>query len=305
MIIWIAIAAVTAVVNLVVADLAGWLPRLAELIVRHAVCLLPTREQDRYEDEWLAELDALPGRGISAIVFAFRLFVSARGVGRELVGWRDASATSASEPQDGSTSALIRALSELETAQAETVRRLSIAVEFRDILAGGHIDRVGRFSRLLAEHMRMDTTFCERLSHAAPLHDVGKVAVPDAILLKPGPLTPEERAISETHAEEGHRLLRGSSSPILDMAATIALTHQEKWDGTGFPRGLTGQEIPVEGRIVAIADIFDALTSDRAYRDAFSAEEAVRMMREQRGHHFDPDLLDAFLDNVLGEAEVA
>ena len=115
-----------------------------------------------------------------------------------------------------------RALSELEVAQAVTVRRLSMAVEFRDEDTGQHIERIGRFSVLLAEHIGMDPEFCERIRHAAPLHDVGKVAIPDAILLKPGPLTPEERAIVETHAEEGYRLVRGSSSAILDMAATIA-----------------------------------------------------------------------------------
>jgi len=197
------------------------------------------------------------------------------------------------------TSELKRALSQLEIAQAETVQRLSMAVEFRDEDTGAHIERIGRFSVLLAEHIGMDAEFCERLRHAAPLHDVGKVAIPDAILLKPGPLTPEERAIVETHAEEGHRLVRGSSSSILDMAATIALSHQEKWDGSGYPRGLKGEAIPIEGRIVAVVDVFDALTSDRVYRKAFSIDEAVQMMREQRGRHFDPVLLDAFME-VLG-----
>jgi methanogenic corrinoid protein MtbC1 len=199
------------------------------------------------------------------------------------------------------TSELKRALSELEIAQAETVQRLSMAVEFRDEDTGAHIERIGRFSVLLAEQIGMDAQFCERLRHAAPLHDVGKVAIPDAILLKPGPLTPEERAIVETHAEEGHRLVRGSSSSILDMAATIALSHQEKWDGTGYPRGLKGEAIPIEGRIVAVADVFDALTSDRVYRKAFSVEEAIQMMLEQRGRHFDPVLLDAFME-VLGHS---
>jgi hypothetical protein len=202
---------------------------------------------------------------------------------------------------DSRSSELKRALSELEIAQAETVRRLSMAVEFRDEDTGAHIERIGRFSTLLAEHVGMDADFCATLTHAAPLHDVGKVAIPDAILLKPGKLTTEERAIVETHAEEGHRLLRGSSSSILDLAATIALSHHEKWDGSGYPRGVVGEAIPIEGRIVAVADVFDALTSDRVYRKAFTVEEAVEMMHEQRGQHFDPVLLDAFME-VLGRS---
>jgi HD-GYP domain-containing protein (c-di-GMP phosphodiesterase class II) len=197
---------------------------------------------------------------------------------------------------DDRSSELRRALTELEIAQAETVRRLSMAVEFRDEDTGAHIERIGRFSTLLSEQVGLDAERCELMSYAAPLHDVGKVAIPDAILLKPGSLTPEERAIVETHAEEGYRLLRGSSSSILDMAATIALSHHEKWDGSGYPRGLAGEEIPIEGRIVAIADVFDALTTDRVYRPAFTVERAVEMMREERARHFDPVLLDIFLD---------
>jgi HD-GYP domain-containing protein (c-di-GMP phosphodiesterase class II) len=199
------------------------------------------------------------------------------------------------------SSELRKALTELEIAQAETVRRLSMAVEFRDEDTGAHIERIGRFSTLLAEQIGMEEEFCARMMHAAPLHDVGKVAIPDAILLKPGKLTSQERAIVETHAEEGHRLLKGSSSAILDLAATIALSHHEKWDGSGYPRGVVGEAIPIEGRIVAIADVFDALTSDRVYRKAFAVEEAVAMMRAERGKHFDPVLLDAFLE-VLGSS---
>jgi HD-GYP domain-containing protein (c-di-GMP phosphodiesterase class II) len=194
------------------------------------------------------------------------------------------------------SSELGEVLTELEVAQAETVHRLSMAVEFRDEDTGAHIERIGRFSTMLAELIGMEQDYCRRLSHAAPLHDVGKVAIPDAILLKPGPLTPDERAIVETHAEEGHRLLRGSSSSILHLAATIALSHHEKWDGTGYPRGVAGEAIPIEGRIVAIADVFDALTSDRVYRKAFSLDQAVEMMMQQRGRHFDPVLLDAFME---------
>jgi hypothetical protein len=214
------------------------------------------------------------------------------------LGWRIGEHRRAALEQeiDSRSSELEQAFSELEIAQAETVQRLSMAVEFRDEDTGAHIERIGRFSTLLAEQVGMEPDFCATLSHAAPLHDVGKVAIPDAILLKPDQLTAEERAIVETHAEEGHRLLHGSSSSILDLAATIALSHHEKWDGSGYPRGVVGEAIPIEGRIVAVADVFDALTSDRVYRRAFTVEEAVEMMLEQRGHHFDPVLLDAFME---------
>jgi HD domain/B12 binding domain len=236
--------------------------------------------------------------GGAALVALGALLLSATFM---LLGWRfgEDRRTALQREVDERNEDLRRALSELEIAQAETVRRLSMAVEFRDEDTGAHIERIGRFSRLLAEHVGMSAEFCRRISHAAPLHDVGKVAIPDAILLKPGPLTVEERAIVQTHAEEGHRLLRGSSSSILDMAATIALSHHERWDGTGYPRGLTGEQIPIEGRIVAIADVFDALTSDRVYREAFPLEKATAMMREQSGIHFDPALLSAFME-VLG-----
>jgi HD-GYP domain-containing protein (c-di-GMP phosphodiesterase class II) len=215
-----------------------------------------------------------------------------------LLGWRagESRRVALRHEIDDRSGELQRALTELEIAQSETVRRLSMAVEFRDEDTGAHIERIGRFSTLLAEQVGLERELCDRLGYAAPLHDVGKVAIPDAILLKPGALTPEERSIVETHAEEGHRLLRGSSSSILDMAATIALSHHEKWDGSGYPRGLKGEQIPIEGRIVAVADVFDALTSDRVYRSAYSVEKAVEMMREQRGLHFDPVLLDAFLE---------
>jgi methanogenic corrinoid protein MtbC1 len=233
------------------------------------------------------------GASVIAVVCVVMLVCAA-----VLLGWRlgEDARTELEQEIEGRDSELKRALSELEIAQAETVRRLSMAVEFRDADTGAHIERIGRFSMLLAEQIGMDPDFCAKLRYAAPLHDVGKVAIPDAILLKPGPLTPQERAIVETHAEEGHRLVRGSSSSILDLAATIALSHQEKWDGSGYPRGLVGEEIPIEGRIVAVVDVFDALTSDRVYRKAFPVEEALRMMRRERGRHFDPVLFDAFME---------
>jgi methanogenic corrinoid protein MtbC1 len=248
---------------------------------------------------WLAlTLAASAGVAIAGATTLAAVCVLVLACAAALLGWfiGESRRVALGEEIEGRSLELERALTELEISQAETVRRLSMAVEFRDEDTGAHIERIGRFSTLLAEQIGMDAEFCERIGHAAPLHDVGKVAIPDSILLKPGPLTPQERAIVETHAEEGYRLVHGSSSAILEMAATIALSHQEKWDGTGYPRGLAGETIPIEGRIVAIADVFDALTSDRVYRKAFPVDEAVKIMREQRGRHFDPVLLDAFME---------
>jgi HD-GYP domain-containing protein (c-di-GMP phosphodiesterase class II)/GGDEF domain-containing protein len=190
---------------------------------------------------------------------------------------------------------LRRTVARLEAAQAETVRRLSKAVEFRDEETGAHAERIGRHSATLAEAAGLGRARCELIRMAAPLHDVGKVAIPDAILLKPAALSAAERLVIERHAAEGHGILSGSSSPVLELAATIALTHHERWDGSGYPRRLAGADIPVEGRIVAIADVFDALTTDRVYRPAFPHEVALDMMRAERGAHFDAELLDLFL----------
>ena len=168
-----------------------------------------------------------------------------------------------------------------------------MAVEFRDEATGAHIERIGRFSTLLAEQIGMDSDFCEKIGHAAPLHDVGKVAIPDRILLKPGKLTVAEFNVMKTHAEIGHRLLADSDTDLLRLAATIALAHHERWDGGGYPHAIAGEEIALEGRIAAVADVFDALTSDRIYRPAFPVGLAVDMMTAERGRQFQPELLDA------------
>jgi putative two-component system response regulator len=198
---------------------------------------------------------------------------------------------------------LQQAVAELDAAQIETVRRLSRAVEFRDHDTGVHIGRISAFAARTARRAGLDADRCALIERASPLHDVGKVAIPDSVLLKPGPLTAEERRVIETHAEIGHRLLMGSDSAVLQLAATIALTHHEHYDGDGYPRGLAGDSIPIEGRIVAIADVYDALTSDRVYRPAMTAEQALAIMRDGRGTHFDPALLDHFLAE-LNEADL-
>jgi putative two-component system response regulator len=199
------------------------------------------------------------------------------------------------------STALADTVASLRAARAETAERLSMAVEYRDDRTGAHIVRVGRLAVRLAEAAGMDEDFCADLAIAAPLHDVGKVAAPDAVLLKPGRLEPHERALIEAHPEVGFQLLADSSSSVLRMAARTAWTHHERMDGHGYPRGLRGDEIPVEGRIVAIVDVFDALTSDRHYRPAYSVEEAVRIMREDAGH-FDEELLRIFVEHVATDA---
>ena len=164
------------------------------------------------------------------------------------------------------------------------IRRLSAAAEFRDAGTGRHVERMSRYCALLGRALRLDEDRCELLRMASPLHDIGKIAISDGILNKPGPLTESERRSLEHHTEIGYRLLSGSRSELLEVAATIAFTHHEWFDGTGYPQGLAREVIPIEGRIASVADTFDALTSDRAFRPAFTVEAAFRLLEEERGH---------------------
>ena len=178
------------------------------------------------------------------------------------------------------------------------LERFCEAVGRRDLETGAHIRRIGALSAMLAELAGAAEEDVERIRAAAPMHDVGKVAVPDAILLKPGKLEPDERAVMERHAQMGHDILAGSNSALLNLAARIALTHHERFDGAGYPQGLRGEGIPLAGRLVAIADVFDALTTDRPYRGAMSLDEALEIMKAGRGTHFDPELFDIFMENL-------
>jgi cyclic di-GMP phosphodiesterase len=184
----------------------------------------------------------------------------------------------------------------VRAARTETIKRLAIAGEFRDEETGRHVMQMSRYCEILARAVGVDDELTESIREAGSLHDLGKIAIPDHILLKPGPLSPEERSVMETHAVIGHRMLSGSESPLLELGAEIALTHHEKLDGTGYPNGLIGESIPLSGRIAAIADVFDALTTDRVYRPAFPLSEAADMIKKDSGLHFDPDLLALFWD---------
>ena len=187
---------------------------------------------------------------------------------------------------------------ELQRSREETIHRLARAAEFHNHETGRHIERVSEYSALLAERVGLPPERVELIRLASPLHDLGKIAVSDRVLLKPGPLSADERALMERHAETGYRMLAESGNELLDLAATIAWTHHERVDGTGYPRGLAGDAIPLEGRITAIADVFDALTTQRVYRPALSLDETVRILRAGRGEHFDARLLDAFLASL-------
>lgn len=186
----------------------------------------------------------------------------------------------------------------IRTATEETIHRLAAAAELRDEETGWHIERVSRYSALIAERLGMDPERCERVRMAASMHDIGKIGVPDRILRKRGKLTSAEKEEIQRHAEVGHRILADSKAEVVELAATIALTHHERFDGGGYPRGLVGERIPLEGRMVAIADVFDALASDRPYRRALPLGEAFEVLRAESGLHFDPDVLDLFLGSL-------
>jgi putative two-component system response regulator len=184
---------------------------------------------------------------------------------------------------------------DLEGTRLEVIQRLGRAAEYRDNETGQHVLRMSHYSVRLAKELGMNDKECHLIQLASPMHDIGKIGIPDGILLKPGPLTADERKIMETHTTIGGEILGGGKSELIKMAETIAMTHQEKWDGTGYPKGLKKEEIPLVGQITAICDVFDAITSERPYKEEFPIEEALAFISSQSGKHFDPHLVKVFL----------
>lgn len=196
------------------------------------------------------------------------------------------------------TSELYATMTDLVKTRLRVIRQLGLAAEYRDNETGEHIIRMSRLCALLGELYGLDEYQCELLLTASPMHDVGKIGIPDHILRKPGKLNPEELEIMKRHAQIGADLLSGDDSELFVTARTIALTHHEKWNGGGYPHGLAGEEIPLEGRICAVADVFDALTSERPYKRAWSYEEATALLLSEKGEHFDPRLVTLFVENL-------
>lgn len=187
---------------------------------------------------------------------------------------------------------------ELRRTRLQIIQRLGRAAEYKDNETGMHVMRMSHYSQILAKASGMSDWQAEKLLNAAPMHDIGKIGIPDSIMLKPGKLTDEEFAIMKTHPQIGAEILGDDDSDLISLAKSVSLTHHEKWDGSGYPNGLAGEAIPIEGRIVALADVFDALTSKRPYKDAWPLEKALGFIQEQAGKHFDPALVTLFVENI-------
>ena len=202
--------------------------------------------------------------------------------------------------------AAFRAVPELHGHRTDNVEELQLLEQlartcvYRDRLGPGHTERVGWMAAVMAAELRLPAATVDAIRMCAPLHDLGKIAIPDDVLLKPGPLTPDERAIAEWHTTIGSLILSGSRFPLMRLAADIALTHHERWDGSGYPRGLEGSDIPIGGRIVAVADVYDALTHVRPYKAAWTVPQSVAEIVSRAGTYFDPMVVDALL-RVLGK----
>ena len=215
------------------------------------------------------------------------------GISIEITAEREAA-----KLRDELSAAQATAIDELRLSRQETIEGLTKAIELHDSSTGEHVDRMAAIAAFLAAGLGLDPDRVELLRAAAPMHDVGKIGIPAELLCKPGPLDAEERKAMELHTLLGHRIFAHFESELSRTAASIALTHHERFDGSGYPHGLVGEEIPLAGRITAVADVFDALLTDRSYRPALSLDDAIEVMSEGRGSQFDPLIVDALLDHL-------
>lgn len=193
---------------------------------------------------------------------------------------------------------LREALELVKSASLDTILRLSMAAEYKDEDTGEHTKRIGHFSATIAKKLGLPDDEVETILYAAPMHDIGKIGIPDAILLKPGKLDKDEWNIMQTHTTIGGKILADSNINFIQLAYTAAMSHHEKWDGKGYPQGISGKDIPIIGRIVAVVDVFDALLSKRPYKQPFTLEKTLAIINEGKGNHFDPEIVDIFLENI-------
>lgn len=189
-------------------------------------------------------------------------------------------------------------VNELKRTRLQIIQRLGRAAEYKDNETGMHVMRMSHYSKIISLAYGNSMKEADALFHAAPMHDIGKIGIPDSIMLKPGKLTSEEFSIMQKHPEIGAEILGESDSDLIELAKIVSMTHHEKWDGTGYPKQLKGENIPIEGRIVALADVFDALTSVRPYKEAWTVEKAVEFITSQKNKHFDPELVDLFVSKL-------
>lgn len=186
----------------------------------------------------------------------------------------------------------------IKKAHLETIYRLSVAAEYKDTDTGSHIKRMSRYSEIMARNLGYDSSYCELILYASPLHDIGKLGIPDAILTKPAKLSPEEWDMMKKHTTMGYEILKDSSEKIIKFAASIALTHHERYDGNGYPNRLAGENIPIEGRIVAIADVFDALSTKRPYKDPWPLDKILDTIKDEHNKQFDGRIVDTFFSSL-------
>ncbi len=201
---------------------------------------------------------------------------------------------------DQANNDLKEAYNELQVAYLDTINRLVLAAEYKDEDTADHITRMSRYSALLADKIGLEDTHIYFIRYASPMHDIGKIGIPDRILFKKGKLSREEFEVMKKHTVIGAKILEKPNAKVLKYAHEIAISHHEKWNGKGYPQGLSGNDIPVSGRIVGLVDVFDALTSMRPYKDPYPVDVALDILKKERGEHFDPEIIDAFFENLDG-----
>ncbi|HSW45802.1 MAG TPA: HD domain-containing phosphohydrolase [Phycisphaerae bacterium] len=284
-------------------SMAGYVGLTGEVINLEDVYLIPpdrpyhfNQELDRRHDYRTQSMLMVPMKDADGHILGVLQLINALDeVGRVVLfdrRWEDLIMSLASQAAVAMRN--VKLTEELKAAYMDTIFRLSVAAEYKDQETANHIRRVAHYSAVLADELGFDPDRIEIIRCAAPMHDVGKIGIPEAILQKPGKLTPDEYSEMKRHTLFGAHIFDGAEAPLLKTSATVALTHHEKYDGTGYPRGLQGSEIPIEGQIVALADVFDALSSDRCYKPAYPIGRCLEIIQTECGRHFHPDVIRAF-----------